>query len=213
VGAGQVIDVHVVPQAGSVRGGVVGAEQLQVGPLADRHVDRDRDQVGLRVVVLANGAVLGGAGGVEVAEGRERQLLDMGQGAQRPLEVELGLPVGVDRRLGQILAHRQAVRDAEGGAGRGKHELGDAGLQHGVQQVQGGGGVVEVVLERVRDRLAHIAVGRKMHDHLDLLPLEDLGDRGLVAQVGLVHRDARGHRPAVAVDQVVQHHRAVPGSR
>ncbi len=69
----QVVHMDIIAQTRAVGGGVVGAEELQVRPLADRHVDRDRDQVGLRVVVLADAAVLGGAGRVEVPKGGETE--------------------------------------------------------------------------------------------------------------------------------------------
>ena len=80
VRAAQVVHVHVVAQAGAVRGGVVGAEKLQVRAPAQRGVDRERDEVRLGIVVLADGAVLGGAGGVEIAEGGETQAVRPGAG-------------------------------------------------------------------------------------------------------------------------------------
>ena len=54
VGAGQVLDVDVVAHAGAVDGGVVVAEQLQLVPLAGGDLQGDRDEVGLRVVPLAD---------------------------------------------------------------------------------------------------------------------------------------------------------------
>ena len=51
---GQVVDVDVVADAGAVRRRVVGAEDLDVRPLPERHLEDERDQVRLRVVVLAD---------------------------------------------------------------------------------------------------------------------------------------------------------------
>ncbi len=80
MGAAQVVDMHVVTQAGAVRGGVVIPKNLERGPLALGRPDRERDQVGFGIVVLADGGVLGGAGGIEVTEGREAQALAVGEG-------------------------------------------------------------------------------------------------------------------------------------
>src|SRR5262249_7344104 len=98
------------------------------------------------------------------------------------------------------------------GAGGGKNELLHAGIQHRVQQVQRGVQVVEVVLQRVGDRLADVAVGGEVHHQLDLLLGDQLLHPRLVAQVELVERHGGGHRAAVPVHQVVQDDRTVPGS-
>jgi len=63
--------------------------------LAHGGVDRERDEVGLRIVVLTDGAVLGGAGGVEIAEGGETEAMRGGEGFQGVFDVELGLAVGL----------------------------------------------------------------------------------------------------------------------
>jgi hypothetical protein len=73
---GEVGHVDVIPDARAVEGRVVGAIELQGGPAAGGDVQRDRDQVGLRIMALADqraggrpasaGAV--GAGDVEVAQ-------------------------------------------------------------------------------------------------------------------------------------------------
>src|SRR5687768_17819071 len=54
----------------SVGGGVVRAEDLDLGPLPARRGQDQRDQVRLRVVLLA--VALGGPGGVEVTQAGER---------------------------------------------------------------------------------------------------------------------------------------------
>ena len=61
VGVGQIGHVNVVAQAGAVRRRIVVAEHLQTGA-AGRRLDRARNQVNLRRVVLADLAVRVGAG-------------------------------------------------------------------------------------------------------------------------------------------------------
>jgi hypothetical protein len=54
VGVGEVRDVDVVADRRPVGVGVVGAVDLDVGAPPQRGRDHERDQVGLRVVVLAS---------------------------------------------------------------------------------------------------------------------------------------------------------------
>ena len=69
VGLRQVDDVNVVADGRAVGRRVIGGEDLKRVPRAARGVDRQRDQVRLGVVVLADLRVGIGARGVEVAEG------------------------------------------------------------------------------------------------------------------------------------------------
>ena len=68
VGVGQVGDVDVVADAGTVRGRIVVAIDLDVRALAQGHLEHERDQVGLGPMVLADVAARVRAGGVEVAQ-------------------------------------------------------------------------------------------------------------------------------------------------
>ena len=65
----QILHVDVVADAGIVRRVVVGAEHADAVPLAGDGLQRQRDQMCLRVVRLTDAAVLSGSGGVEVTQG------------------------------------------------------------------------------------------------------------------------------------------------
>src|SRR5690606_2358450 len=80
VGAAEIVDMHVVAEAGAVRRGIIVAEYLQGGAFAEGGVDGERDEVGFRIVSLADGGVLGGAGGIKVAEGGKTQTVRVGEG-------------------------------------------------------------------------------------------------------------------------------------
>ena len=67
----EVADVDVVAQARAVRRRVVVAEDLEGAP-PQRRVDRARDHVDLRRVILAQLAVRVGARGIEIAQ-RDRR--------------------------------------------------------------------------------------------------------------------------------------------
>ena len=79
-----------------------------------------------------------------------------------------------------------------------------------MQQVQRGTDVVEVIFQRIRDGFAHVAIGREMHDDLDLLRSKYALDRSLIAQIDLMEGGRRRHGPAMTVDQIVDHHGAMP---
>ena len=64
---GQIRYVHVVALAGAIRRGIVLSEHLELGAPA-RRLDRARDQVDLRVVVLTHLPVRVCTGRVEVAQ-------------------------------------------------------------------------------------------------------------------------------------------------
>ena len=82
VGVDEILHVDVVPDTGAVLGGVVGAEEGELLPLALGHLEDEGDQVALRPVILADGAVVPGSGHVEVAQGAELEAV----GQVAPLE-------------------------------------------------------------------------------------------------------------------------------
>ncbi len=202
----EVIDVDVVPQARAVRGGVVHAEELKVGPFADSRVYSDRDQMGLGIMVLSDCSVFGGARRIEIPEGREAQPMGPGQRLEGVFDVQFGLAVGIYGRLGKRFHDRQAGGFAVGGAGGGEDELRDVRLGHRAQEVQGRDNVVKVVLQRVGHRFADVAVGRKMHHDLYPLIPEDPPDGGSIAQINLVEGDVLGDGGSMPVNQIVQDH-------
>jgi len=68
VGVGEICDVDIVPDAGPVRGVVVGAEDLDAVPLPIGGLEYQGDEMGLGLVPLPGLAVGVDAGGVEVAK-------------------------------------------------------------------------------------------------------------------------------------------------
>ncbi len=61
VGTGQVVDVHVVAQAGAVGGGVVVSEDHHLLALSEGDLDGDGDEVGFGRVVFADEPAFGGS--------------------------------------------------------------------------------------------------------------------------------------------------------
>ena len=101
------------------------------------------------IVVFADRAVGGGAGGVEVAQRRVAQAVGVRVVGQRVLDHQLREAVGIDRVLRMVFGDRHLLGNAVGGARAGEHDPLDAGRAHGVQQRERADDVVVVVLGRL----------------------------------------------------------------
>ena len=155
---GQIHHMDVVPDAGAVVGGVVVAEYAQLLELAHGNLgDIGHQVVGNAVGILADGAALVGADGVEVAKEHHIPLgvglLNVGE---HLLEHGLGLAVGVgDGALRAVLGDGHGLRRAVDGGGGGEDDVFEAVLAHHVHQHQRTADVVLVVLPGLLDGLAH----------------------------------------------------------
>ena len=172
--------MHVVAKARAIGGWVVGAVEFQMRALARRDVDGHGDEVRLRVMILADRAVFGCAGGIKIAEDRETEAGRRREGFEGNFDVELGLAVGVNGNLRKVLVDGQRRRHAKGRARRGEDKFLHAHSEHRVEQVQGGRAVVEVVFDGVGDGFADVTEGREMHDRFDFLGDEDVFDGDFV---------------------------------
>src|SRR5438552_2872922 len=82
--------------------------------LSHRRPDDARDQVRLRIVVLADRTVGARSGRVEVAQSGVAPAIRGGVIGQGPLDRELGVAVGVDRLLARLLGELPLLGDAIG---------------------------------------------------------------------------------------------------
>ena len=90
--------MDVVAHAGAVGRRVVGAEDLHLGPLAERGLAGDLDQMGRARRRLAGAALRIGAGDIEIAQRGVAESM-RGRGvAQHPLAHQLGQAIGRFRR-------------------------------------------------------------------------------------------------------------------
>ncbi len=118
MGRRQIGDVDVVADRGAVGGGIVGAVDLDRVARSERGAQDARDQVGFRLVVLADLAIGIGPGGVEVAQRGVTQPIGAGVPVERPLDRQLGVAVGIERRFRGRLADRHPLGNAIHRAGR-----------------------------------------------------------------------------------------------
>ena len=212
VGTGKVVHVNVVAQAGAIGGRIIRAEDLDVFATSGGGVDHEGDEMSLGVVVFADRAVLRRSGGIEIAESRKAQSVGVRECLQAVLDVELGLPVGIDRCLREGLHHGQGLGFAVGRAGRGKDEFGNAVIEHGLEEAEGRDEVVLVVFAGFGDRFAHVGEGCEMHDQLDLFLAENFGNRFGIAEIAIVEGNGGMHGGSMPEDQVIEHYRFVTRS-
>ena len=154
---GEVGDVDVVADAGAVRGRVVVTEQLQLLPLPGGDRKRDRDQVALRVVPLADQRAVAAAvraGHVEVPQRHRGQPVRPGLVTQRVVDRELRGGVRVRWPGLRGLLDGQLVGIAVDVGGGGEHQPPYPGRAHRVEQPQRADEVVLPVPFRLLHRLA-----------------------------------------------------------
>ena len=172
-------------------------------PLAARqHV---RDQVRLRLVVLA--AVSARAGDVEVAQAHGAEAGDRrAVVGDHVVDRELRLPVRVDRIRRRRLVHRHVLGDPVGRARGGEDEPRHAVLAQAIEQIERAADVRAPVDLRVRDGLADECERGEVQRAVERPERPEPGlQPGRVEQIGLDEGGAAGHRVAVSLGQVVEH--------
>src|SRR5215813_9352513 len=118
--AGEIADVDVVADAGTVGRVVVGAENGDVFALAASDLQDQGDEVRFRAMIFA--LLRSGAGGVEIAEAGIAQFVDLVEPGKHLLYEELRFAVGVGgmERVGFL--DRRAVGRAVKSGGGGEDE-------------------------------------------------------------------------------------------
>src|SRR5229473_1147927 len=137
VGIGDIEHVDVIADAGSVRCGVVRAEDIDVGQSAASGVENPGNEMSLHAMMLA--ALLGGSGSIEIAEGH---ILEPGIElviGQNLFENELGFSVGIDGRFAMVFGDGNDFGLAVGGGGGRKNKFFDAVAGDGIEKIYAGG--------------------------------------------------------------------------
>mmetsp|Transcript_26001 Transcript_26001/g.65335 ORF Transcript_26001/g.65335 Transcript_26001/m.65335 type:complete len:243 (-) Transcript_26001:47-775(-) len=210
--------MDVVAYAGAVRGVVVVAKDVQLGALADGHLQNVRCEViGDALGVFADQAAFVRADGVEVAQ--ENDVPAFLAHAHIPHDVlcdQLGAAVRVCGGQGKVLENGDRVRVAVYRRRRREDQVFAIVLLHGGQQADSGADVVLVVGERDRHRLAHSFQGRKVNYRKNFMLGEDLIKQALLGNVALVERDLLacdllhpGQSLLAGVHKVVHHDQVV----
>ena len=82
----QILHMDIIPHAGAVPGGIVGAVKGETLPLALGDLKNDGDQMGLGPVILPDGSVMPGTRHIKVAQRAEFEAVGLGRttGAYAP---------------------------------------------------------------------------------------------------------------------------------
>src|SRR6056297_2894599 len=185
MGASQIIDMNVIPDAGAVARGVVVAEHLQTLPVAGRGLEYVWDQMGFRVVRFSDPAANRGPGGVEVTQAHRRKIGSRARISQDLLDHQLAPAIRVHRNPRMRFLNEFRHGFAEDRRGRREHQLLDAVALHRLQQRDRAGHVIVVILQRLHDRFANQRLGAEMHHGIE----SALREKGIqcraIANVGL----------------------------
>ena len=207
VRGGDVGDVHVIADARAVRRRVRIAEHQQLGAIARGDVERERDEMRLRIVPLARLAVRVRTGGVEVAQRDEVERARRGDVLQDPLDHELRAAIGAQRTGGRVLVQVAIRRRIERAAAR-EHEAVDAARAQCGEQRARRGNVVAPVEIRLAHRIADVARRRHVDARNRLLRVERRIERLAIRDVR-AHQRAPAHGIRVPRAQVVERDRHV----
>ena len=203
VGSGKVRDMEIVTNRGPVGGGVVSAVDFEYSTLAERGGDRNRDQMRLRIVVLAKLPFRVGAGSVEVTQGRPSQPMDVPIPMQQPFDHKLRLAIRIHRLLRMILGDWNGDALAIGGASGREHNCPDTVGLHRFEQIESTGYVITEVAPWRLHRFTDVREGREVQDGGDTVLLEHTIKRGAVRDIGLNER-APLYRFLVATIEIVK---------
>ena len=145
---GQVGDVDVVANAGSVGRGVVFAVNANGRSASEGHVQNQRDEVGFRLVGFTAGDAvwpLGRPSHVEIAQRGVVQAVNAVEPGEHMFNQQLGFAVSVGGLKARIFLNRHALRFTINRSGGGKDEPARSVGKHSFKEGEGGGGVIAEV--------------------------------------------------------------------
>ena len=191
VAAGEIDDVDIVAHAGAVGGVIIVAEDAQLGTFAHGDLGNvGHEVVGDAVGVLSYRAALVRTHGVEIAEEDDVPfgvgLLDVDEYL---FKHTLGPAVGVGAlTLGTCLGDGDLSGVAIDGGARGEDDILAAVLTQHVEEHEGAGDVVVIVLPRFGDALAHGLEAGEMDAGVKMVLLHDFAEAFAVADIDLMER-------------------------
>ena len=119
------------------------------------------------------------------------------------LEHQLGLAVGIDGPLRQVLGHRHAVGRAVGGAGGAEDEFPDAALDGGIEQLEAIDHVIVEILFRIGHGFADERIGGEVHDGVRLGGFDRVENVAKLLRFAQNEFGAWVHRRAMAFGEIV----------
>src|SRR5947209_1087163 len=181
VGIGEIADVDVVANAGSVLGGIVLTEDLDARAAAQGDVEDERNEVRLGLVRLA--VAFDGAGDVEVAEAGVAQAVDAVDPGEHVFDEELAFAVGVGGQKAGVFGDGSGFWFAVAGGCGTEDDAVVAGGEHGLKQREGGDSVVAEVELGELHAFAGFNESGEVHDSVEAGFAKDGLDEGAVCEI------------------------------
>src|SRR6478735_5604157 len=144
---GEIEDVDVIANTGSIRRVVVGSVNFDVRFFTERHLQHRRNEMRLRSMVLAK--FLGCAGGVEVAQTNKFHSMNFVVPAQNFFKCEFGFAVGTDGTQLRGFINWQAIGRTKKSARRRKDDPTHPSRKHGIEQIQPIANIIPKIFRRV----------------------------------------------------------------
>ncbi len=166
MGFSQIGHVDIIPDAGAVRGGVIGTENAQIRPFPCSRPDTEGNKVRGVFTGLPDLSLRVGTRHVKITQGDVLQVPCVMFVLQDFFHHHLALPVRINRIKGGLLRSGHFFRDTVHRRGRGKNELAHPGLLHSPEQTQTSLDIVDVILQRLGHRLRHHCKGGKVHHRI-----------------------------------------------
>src|SRR5690606_2749325 len=189
MGIDEIDDMDVVPDRGAILCRVVRSENREPFALAQQHLERHRDDMGLRPVVFA--AFFCRARDIEIPERRVVQLVLLGVHRQELLDDPLGVAVGVDRLLRVVFPDREGFRLAVDRGRGAEDEARDTNVLDGVEEIDATADIRPVVLAGGGNGFGHEMERGEVQHRFGVASLD--GAKGLVG-LSEVARDGLGIR-------------------
>src|ERR1700757_415250 len=130
---GEIEDVNVIANTGSIRRVVVSSVNFDVWSFTKRHLQHSGNEMRLWSVVFAK--FLGCAGGIEVAQTNKFDAMNLVVPAQNLFECEFGFAVRTDGARQRRFDDWHPIGRTENRARRRKDDPSDISRDHGIKQI------------------------------------------------------------------------------
>jgi hypothetical protein len=202
VGIGDIEHVDVIADTGSVRCGVIRAEDIDVRQATGGGIEYPRNEMSFHAMMLA--AFLGGSSSIEIAEGH---IFESGVELvirQNLFEHELGFSIGVDRRFPMGFGNGNDFGFAVSSSSGRKNEFLYAVAGDGIEQVHAAGYVSGIENAGFANRFGDQSLGGEVHHGINLVLREDTFKSRAIRKIYLAKDGSWRHGGTMALEQTIQ---------
>jgi hypothetical protein len=200
----KVHDVQIIPDAGSVRGVIVVAEDGDGGTSPHGRIENQGNEVCLRVVGFADASVQGGPASVEIAQRTPAKIVGDRRPVKKAFHRQFRLTVGIRRTLGRVLRNGNQFRLAVHRRRGGKNKIFHTMAHHGLKEPQHTLEVVVVIGKRIAHALPHLNERGEMKHRVHPVLAEEAPQQRRIPNVALNERNGGGDKVPMPCGKIVQ---------